>query len=70
MKYVFSGTAIENVIRENRIRIAKGELVVTPFDEAVPVEDGKDVVVEDSKDVDVADTKTPKTPKAPKKAKK
>jgi len=68
MKYVIEGIALENVLRENRIRIAKGELIVTPFDEAVPVEDGKDVVVEDSKDVMPADTKSPK--KASKKTKK
>jgi len=68
MKYVIEGIALENVLRENRIRIAKGELIVTPFDEAVQVEDGKDVVVEDSKDVEPADTKSPK--KASKKTKK
>lgn len=68
MKYVIEGIALENVLRENRIRIAKGELIVTPFDEAVPVEDGKDVVVEDSKDVMPTDTKSPK--KASKKTKK
>ena len=68
MKYVIEGIALENVLRENRIRIAKGELIVTPFDEAVPVEEGKDVVVEDSKDVMPTDTKSPK--KASKKTKK
>ncbi len=67
MKYVFSGTAIDKVLRENSIRIARGELIVTPLDEAVPVEDGKDVAVEDSKDVVVADTKSPKAPKKAKK---
>lgn len=68
MKYVIEGIALENVLRENRIRIAKGELIVTPFDEAVPVEEGKDVDVEDSKDVMPTDTKSPK--KASKKTKK
>lgn len=68
MKYVIEGIALENVLRENRIRIAKGELIVTPFDEAVPVEEGKDVAVEDSKDVMPTDTKSPK--KASKKTKK
>ncbi len=68
MKYIFSGPAIDKVLRENSIRIAKGELVVTPFEEAAPVEDGKDVAVEDSKDVVPADTKSPK--KASKKTKK
>lgn len=68
MKYVIEGIALENVLRENSIRIAKGELVVTPFEEAAPVEDGKDVAVEDSKDIVPADTKSPK--KASKKTKK
>lgn len=67
MKYVIEGTALENVLRENRIRIARGELIVTPFDEAVPVEDGKDVAVEDSKDVEPSDTKSPKATKKAKK---
>lgn len=57
MKYVISGSALDNVLRENRIRIAKGELIVTPFEEAA--DDSKDVVVEDTKDVAVTDTKKP-----------
>lgn len=57
MKYVISGSALDNVLRENRIRIAKGELIVTPFEEAA--DDSKDVVVEDTKDVPVTDTKKP-----------
>ena len=48
MKYVFSGPALDNVLRENRIRIARGDLVVVPFDGA---EDTKDVKAEDSKTV-------------------
>lgn len=68
MKYVFSGPALDKVLRENSIRIARGELTVTPFEEAAPVEDGKDVAVEDSKDVVPADTKSPK--KTSKKTKK
>ena len=67
MKYVIEGKALENVLRENRIRIARGELIVTPFDEAVSVEDGKDVAVEDSKDVEPSDTKSPKATKKAKK---
>lgn len=64
MKYVFSGPALENVLRENRIRISKGDLIVTPFEEAEMVEDTKAPVVEDTKEVKVADTKTPmKKPK-------
>ena len=67
MKYVIEGKAIENVLRENRIRIARGDLKVTPFDEAVSVEVGKDVAVEDSKDVEPTDIKSPKTIKKAKK---
>ena len=59
MKYVISGRALENVLRENRIRISKGELIVTPFEEAEVVEDTKAPVVEDTKDVDPADEKKP-----------
>ena len=67
MKYIIEGKALENVLRENRIRIARGDLKVTPIDEAVSVEVGKDVAVEDSKDVEPTDTKSPKTIKKSKK---
>ena len=67
MKYVIEGKALEKVLRENRIRIARGDLKVTPFDEAVSVEVGKDVAVEDSKAVEPTDTKSPKTIKKSKK---
>lgn len=67
MKYVIEGKALENVLRENRIRIARGDLKVTPFDEAVSLEVGKDVAVEDSKAVEPTDTKSPKTIKKAKK---
>lgn len=67
MKYVIEGKALENVLRENRIRIARGDLKVTPFEEAVSLEVGKDVAVEDSKDVEPTDTKSPKTLKKAKK---
>ena len=67
MKYVIEGKALENVLRENRIRIARGDLKVTPFDEAVSVEVGKDVAVEDSKAVEPTDTNAPKTIKKAKK---
>jgi len=63
MKYVISGPAVDKVLRENGIRIAKGELIVSPLDGAEGVEAGKDVAVEDSKDVKPADTKSPKAPK-------
>lgn len=69
MKYIVSGPALDKVIRENRIRVARGEIKFTPFVEAAPapvndvpetpVEDTKDVVVEDTKDVPVVDAKKP-----------
>lgn len=69
MKYIVSGPALDKVIRENRIRVARGEIKFTPFVEAAPapvndipetpVEDTKDEVVEDTKDVPVVDTKKP-----------
>ena len=58
MKYIISGNAVDLVLRENRIRIQRGDLVVTPFEEAAPVEDSKDVV-EDTKEVAVQDKKKP-----------
>ena len=58
MKYVFSGPALDNVLRENSIRIAKGELVVTPFVEA-EAEDSKEVAVTDTKDVPAVENKKP-----------
>ena len=69
MKYIVSGPALDKVIRENRIRVARGEIKFTPLVEAAPapvndvtetpVEDTKDVVVEDTKDVPVVDAKKP-----------
>lgn len=59
MKYVISGPALDLVLRENRIRIAKGDLIVTPFVEAEEAEDSKEAIVEDTKDVPVTDTKKP-----------
>lgn len=56
MKYIVSGPALDKVLRENRIRIARGEIKFTPFVEAAPAtvkdvpEDTKDVP-EDTKDV-------------------
>lgn len=58
MKYVFSGPALDNVLRENSIRIAKGELIVTPFVEA-EAEDSKEIIVEDTKDVPAVEAKKP-----------
>lgn len=58
MKYVFSGPALDNVLRENSIRIAKGELIVAPFVEA-EAEDSKEVIVEDTKDVPAVEAKKP-----------
>lgn len=58
MKYIIEGPAIDVVLRENRIRIAKGELIVTPFVEA-EAEDSKEVIVEDTKDVPAVEAKKP-----------
>ena len=58
MKYIIEGPAIDVVLRENRIRIAKGDLIVTPFVEGA-VEDEKTAEVEDTKDVVITDKKKP-----------
>lgn len=64
MKYVLQGKeqAIRNVIKENRIRIKRGLISITPLADAVeePVkveEDSKDVENVDSKAVDDEDSK-------------
>lgn len=69
MKYVFEGEDLDNVLRENQIRIKRGTLKVYPLDEDGPedaVYDTKEVEekegaeaapVMDSKDVQPADTK-------------
>ena len=57
MKYIVSGPALDKVLRENRIRIARGEIKFTPFVEAAPAT-VKDVP-EDTKDVPVVDEKKP-----------
>lgn len=60
MKYIFEGPALQKVLQENRIRIARGELRVTPLVEAAPiVEDEKTPAVEDIKEIAVTDTKKP-----------
>ncbi len=68
MKYIFEGPALPKVLQENRIRIAREELRVTPLVEAAPapvkdvpetpIEDVKDVP-EDTKDVPFVDEKKP-----------
>jgi hypothetical protein len=68
-KYIFEGPALQKVIKENRIRIARGELIVTPLVDAAPevedtkVEDTKVPEVEDTKVVAPADEKKPKNGK-------
>lgn len=57
MKYVFEGPALAKVLQENRIRIARGDLRVTPLVEAD--EDTKEPEVEDTKDVVPTDEKKP-----------
>ena len=59
-KYIIEGPALDKVLRENRIRIARGELRVTPLVEAASiVEDEKTPAVEDTKEVAVTDEKKP-----------
>lgn len=66
MKYIFEGHALPKVLQENRIRIARGELRVTPLVEAAPIEEAAPIVedektpsVEDNKEVAVTDEKKP-----------
>lgn len=60
-KYIVEGPALAKLLRENRIRIARGELTFTPL---VDGNDKKEASVEDSKAVAPAsDTKTPKKSK-------
>ena len=57
-KYIVEGPALAKLLRENRIRIARGELTFTPL---VDGDDKKEASVEDSKDIPPAETKTPTT---------
>ena len=61
MKYVIEGEDLDNVLRENQIRIKRGTLKVYPLDEEVPenpVDDAKEVEEkEDAKAAPVADKK-------------
>lgn len=57
MKYVIEGEDLENVLRENQIRIKRGTLKVYPLDEDVPATDAKDVVHADEKAAPVSDSK-------------
>ena len=61
MKYVIEGEDLDNVLRENQIRIRRGTLKVYPLDEEVPenpVDDAKEVEEkEDAKAAPVADKK-------------
>lgn len=54
-KYVIEGAAVPKVLKENRIRIERGDLKVTPLAEAVI--DIKDVVLNDTKGAIIADHK-------------
>ena len=56
-KYIISGKAVDKVLRENRIRISRGDLEVTPYDEAAPKQEAPIVtrvkkVIADCKDDD------------------
>ena len=78
MKYVIEGEDVSKLLRENKIRIARGTLKVYPLDEETPenavdeaekVEEKEaDSPVTDTKDVPVTDTKQVK-PADKKKAK-
>lgn len=60
MRYIIEGPAIGKILQENRIRIARGEIRITPLVEAVPNLDRKDAPVADSKDVTTDDTDSKK----------
>lgn len=59
-KYIVEGPALAKLLRENRIRIARGELTFTPL---VDGDDKKEASVEDSKDIPPVETKSPKKSK-------
>lgn len=56
-KYIVEGPSLAKLLRENRIRIARGELTFTPL---VDGDDKKEASVEDSKDIPPVETKSPK----------
>ena len=56
-KYIVEGPALAKLLRENRIRIARGELTFTPL---VDGDEKKEASVEDSKDIPPVETKSPK----------
>lgn len=56
-KYIVEGPALAKLLRENRIRVARGELTFTPL---VDGDDKKEASVEDSKDIPPVETKSPK----------
>lgn len=59
-KYIVEGPALAKLLRENRIRVARGELTFTPL---VDGDDKKEASVEDNKDIPPVETKTPKKSK-------
>lgn len=59
-KYIVEGPALAKLLRENRIRIARGELTFTPL---VDGDDKKEASVEDSKDIPPVETKSTKKSK-------
>lgn len=66
MKCVFEGDAKElgKVLRENRLRISRGVIKVTPLAEAEEsAADAKEAEILDSKAEPEADAKEPKKPK-------
>lgn len=59
-KYIVEGPSLAKLLRENRIRIARGELTFTPL---VDGDEKKEASVEDSKDIPPVETKSPKKSK-------
>lgn len=64
-QYILSGNDadVANVLRENRVRVERGQITFTPAPN-VRFLDDKTVLVEDSKDVEVVDCKC-QAPEAP-----
>ena len=60
-KYIVEGPSLAKLLRENRIRVARGELTFTPLVDGD--EKKAEPVVVDDKDIPPVETKTPKKSK-------
>ena len=60
-KYIVEGPALAKLLRENRIRVARGELTFTPLVDGD--EKKTELDVKDSKDIPPVETKSPKKSK-------